>query len=109
MQSSQGDPSMRELHTLAQLLTKRNRLDQAIAAVIGRPAIQGHIGEFIASRVFGIRLMPSASNKAFDGQFVGGPLDGRSVDIKLYGKFNYRSHHRQCCSLYPLTGGCAPL
>jgi len=77
---------MDDLAALAALLSERNHIDQRISALIQRPATQGHIGEFIASRVFGIQLSPSASNKAIDGYFTSGPLKGRSVDIKFYGK-----------------------
>ncbi|HUW15344.1 MAG TPA: hypothetical protein VM537_36875, partial [Anaerolineae bacterium] len=56
------------------------------ASLIGRPAQLGHIGEFIASQVFGIVLEESASRKAIDGHFAGGPLAGRTVDIKWYGR-----------------------
>jgi hypothetical protein len=75
-----------ELRTLGELLTQRNRIDHAIAHVLKRPAERGHIGEFIASRVFAITLEPSAANRGYDGRFASGPLAGRTVNIKLYGK-----------------------
>lgn len=77
---------MDDLEKLAALLQERNTVDLKISQVIKRPAIQGHIGEFIASRIFGIDLMASANNKAIDGYFTSGPLSGRSVDVKFYGK-----------------------
>ena len=75
-----------DLVRLASLIAARNDLNAEIAAVIGRPALQGHIGEFIASRVFDIKLNPSAAHKASDGQFASGPLVGRSVNVKFYGE-----------------------
>ena len=74
------------LRELASLLTRRNEIDDAIAALIARPATTGHIGEFIAAAVFDIELYSSASHKAADGTFRSGPLRGTSVNIKLYGK-----------------------
>ncbi len=77
---------MNDLPRLASLLHERNQIDEQISGLINRPATQGHIGEFISSQVFGIRLMESASNKAIDGYFTIGLLAGKSVDIKFYGK-----------------------
>jgi hypothetical protein len=74
------------LRELASLLARRNAIDDAIAALIARPATPGHIGEFIAARVFDIELYTSASHKAADGTFRSGPLRGASVNIKLSGK-----------------------
>ena len=44
----------------------------------------GHLGEWVASTVFGVELERSASAAAVDGRFVGGPLRGRSVNVKWY-------------------------
>lgn len=77
---------MEKLKELAELLRKRNEIDSAISSVIGRPAMSGHLGEFIAARIFDIHLAESATNKGTDGQFKNGPLAGKSVNIKLYGK-----------------------
>lgn len=77
---------MKEFQELAALIADRNRIDESICRLIGRPAITGHIGEFIASRVFDIQLEVSAAHKAWDGRFRSGPLAGRTVDIKFYGK-----------------------
>lgn len=75
-----------DLNRLAKAIRRRNEADEAIARIIGRPAVRGHIGEFIASRVFGIKLYGSASHKGADGQFQKGRLRGKSVNIKFYGK-----------------------
>jgi len=75
-----------QLKALATLIRTRNRVSAEISAIIGRPAQIGHVGEFIASRVFDIRLEESAVAKAIDGYFMAGPLEGRSVNIKWYAK-----------------------
>ena len=75
-----------ELKRLADLIHQLNRTGSEIAELIGRPALQGHVGEFIASRVFDIELETSATQRAFDGRFRSGALAGRSVNVKWYGK-----------------------
>ena len=77
---------MNELETLMGLLKKRNQIDDEISKIIGRPSLQSHIGEFIASRIFNIRLEVSATAKGIDGVFVEGPLKGKTVNVKIYGK-----------------------
>ena len=77
---------MEKLNELVELLRKRNEIDSVISSVIGRPAISGHLGEFIAARIFDIQLAESATNKGSDGYFKNEPLSGRTVNIKLYGK-----------------------
>lgn len=71
---------------LALLIRQRNQVDAKIATIIGRPAISGHIGEFVASHVFGIALENSAANEGYDGRFASGPLAGKTVNVKAYGK-----------------------
>jgi hypothetical protein len=44
----------------------------------------GHLGEWIAARIFSIDLESSASSAAIDGRFAAGPLAGRTVNIKWY-------------------------
>lgn len=75
-----------ELEELAALLNDRNRVDARIAELIGRPALAGHIGEFLAASILDVALNRSASTAATDGTFASGPLAGRSVNVKLYGK-----------------------
>jgi hypothetical protein len=75
-----------ELKTLSELLDQRNRVDRGIAQVLKRPAEGGHIGEFIASRVFDITLEPSAARRGFDGRFVSGALAGRTVKHQTVGQ-----------------------
>ena len=75
---------MDDLVRLAELIKKRNVLECEITALIARPAAIGHIGEYIASRIFHIALDDSASRKGIDGYFRDGSLKGRSVNIKWY-------------------------
>ncbi|MCE5285531.1 MAG: hypothetical protein LLG02_06765 [Pelosinus sp.] len=77
---------MDKLAELAQLIKARNVIDDLIAAKINRPALVGHMGEYIASQIFDIKLCDSATNKAIDGFFNSGKLMGKSVNIKYYGK-----------------------
>jgi len=44
---------MTDLRKLAELIRRRNAVGREIAALIGRPAQIGHLGEHIASQVFG--------------------------------------------------------
>ncbi len=78
--------NMEPLEVLSELISKKNAIEDEIAHIIQRPALQGHIGEFVASIIFDIQLMESASHKAIDGKFHSGPLAGKSVNIKWYGK-----------------------
>lgn len=75
-----------ELQNLSKLLRERNIIDNAISQIIRYPAKEGHIGEFIASKIFGITLNKSATEKGHDGIFSEGNLQGKTVNVKLYGK-----------------------
>jgi len=72
------------LERLARLLNDRNSIDKEIGEIIGRPALTGHIGEYIAAEIFNIALSASASEKSLDGYFQSGVLAGKSVNIKYY-------------------------
>jgi len=74
-----------ELRQLADLLRLRDDLDARIAALTGRSARQGDVGEFIASKVFDIELAATAVQAGYDGRFRSGPLTGGTVNIKTYG------------------------
>src|SRR5437667_3906665 len=78
---------METLHQLAALLKQRAPIDAQIANLLGAPADTGNIGEFIASRVFGIDLNLSRSEKAHDGYFQRGQLAGQRVNVKCYLSF----------------------
>ena len=71
-----------EIQRLSRLIQKRNEVDTEIAAIIGRSAHAGHIGEYVAAVVFGIDLHTSATTKAHDGYFRDGPLAPKSVNIR---------------------------
>ncbi|MFG2052845.1 hypothetical protein ACGFI9_02340 [Micromonospora sp. NPDC048930] len=73
------------LHQLAALLRARDDLDARIAALTGRSARPGDIGEFIAAQVFDIELAGTAVQAGYDGIFRSGPLAGRTVNVKIYG------------------------
>jgi hypothetical protein len=71
---------------VAALLRERNMIDARISAITNRPMVAGHLGEWLASQLFEIDLEPSAAAKAIDGRFATGPLAGKTVNIKWYGK-----------------------
>ena len=75
-----------DLRALAELIRERNENEVAISGIIGRPALLGHIGEYVASRIFDIELHESAVHPGSDGRFQSDPLVGKSVDIKTYAK-----------------------
>lgn len=72
------------MQRLADLLRERNRIDARIASLIGRPMTSGHLGEWIASRVFDIELEASATTAGHNGRFTQGPLRGRTVNVTWY-------------------------
>ena len=74
------------MEELAALIHQRNKLSDEVSKIIGRPALNGHVGEYIASKLFNIKLEESAASKGIDGHFNDGPLKGKTVNIKLYGK-----------------------
>jgi hypothetical protein len=74
------------LQRLAALVQARNEADRQIAALIGRPATPGNIGEFVAATIFGIRLAASGSQAGYDGVFETGPVAGKRVNVKAYGR-----------------------
>lgn len=77
---------MEELVHLAGLVEQRNEIAGKITTIIARPAQIGHIGEYIASRIFDIQLQESAVTRAIDGYFSSGQLANCSVNVKWYGK-----------------------
>ena len=88
-ESVDGDMTDRgrpDLENLASLLRQHNAIGEEIARLIGRPAERGHVGEYIASRIFGITLANSATTAGTDGTFAEGALAGHTVNVKWYGK-----------------------
>jgi hypothetical protein len=69
---------------IAELLRARNSVDALIAAEINRPMTSGHLGEWLAFRIFGLTPAVHAAVAGLDGTFHGGPLDGRTVNVKWY-------------------------
>ena len=90
---------MDNIMKLADLIKKRNIIEQNISTITNRPAMLGHTGEYIASRIFDIELKESASHKGTDGYFTDGNLTGKSVNIKWY---------TQQQSLLDITPDCLP-
>lgn len=74
----------RVLRQLAAMIRQKNAADRGVAEIIERPALSGHFGEFVAAKIFDIRLHRSAATAGSDGVFGNGPLRGRSVNIKYY-------------------------
>jgi hypothetical protein len=64
---------------VAGLIQERNRVDAALSACIRRPALSGHLGDWIAAQLFGIELDQDRV-KGVDGRFA----DGRTVNIRWY-------------------------
>jgi hypothetical protein len=73
-----------QLQEIAELLRQRNEIDAKIAAITERPMAAGHLGEWIASKIFDIELEISAVAAAVDGVFRSSPVAGRKVNIKWY-------------------------
>jgi hypothetical protein len=78
-----------EVQQLATLINERNDVSMRIAQLIGRPAQIGHVGEWIASKIFDVELENSAVVKGIDGRFRSGSLVGKSVNVKYYAKLEY--------------------
>jgi hypothetical protein len=73
------------LAEVAMLLRERNALDLRLGAIVGRPPEKGHLGEWIAARIFDIELMPGAAYPVIDGRFRQMP-GNPTVNIKWYFK-----------------------
>ncbi len=76
-----------DLALLAELVKRRNALEEEIARLVHRPANIGNLGEFIAAQIFDLRLAGSGSNKAYDGWFTTGELAGKNVNVKWYSRY----------------------
>ena len=77
---------MDELETLGELIKTKNDIESKISQIIGRPGLQGHIGEFIAGKIFDLELHEDATKRGNDGVFKSGPLAGKNVNVKWYAK-----------------------
>jgi hypothetical protein len=67
---------------VARLVRERDVIDGEITRIINRPAVAGHLGEWLASELFDIDLEPPGSAEAFDGRFASGPLATGTVNIE---------------------------
>lgn len=75
-----GKPVDENLRVIAELLSQRNALDERIGSITGRPMTAGHLGEWIASRIFDIELEQSAAAKGMtDGSHPARGRDGPST------------------------------
>ena len=81
-----GESGSAELAELAALVGERNAVEARIAALLERPAQNGHMGKWIAGRVFDIELESAANAAGYDGKFTTGPLRGKTVNIKTYAR-----------------------
>ena len=77
---------MDELKTLGELIKTKNGIESQISQIIGRPGLQGHIGEFIASKIFDLELHEDATKRGSDAVFKSGSIAGKNVNIKWYAK-----------------------
>lgn len=86
--------SMQDLPRLASLIKSRNTVEGKIAALIGRSAQAGNVGEFIAASIFRISLDEPGRSTGYDGRFTHGLLAGQTVDIQWHprhdGQINIR-------------------
>jgi hypothetical protein len=75
---------MNELTQLAKLIAEQNAIGRNISEIIGRSHSIGHAGEYVASRIFDIKLHPAGNAPGSDGRFRSGPLEGATVNVKWY-------------------------
>lgn len=73
---------MNDVVRVAELIRERNRVDAALSACIRRPALPGHLGDWIAAQIFGVELEQQTTVEGVDGRFA----DGRTVNIRWYPK-----------------------
>ena len=75
---------MNKLEYLADLLRVRNATERALQTVLERPGSIGDIGEVIAQAIFPITLHEKRNHPGSDGWFHSGPLEGKTVNVKMY-------------------------
>ena len=56
---------MDSVRAVARLVRERNETDGEIARIINRPAVAGHLGEWLASQLLDIDLEPSDGGASF--------------------------------------------
>ena len=72
-----------DLQCLTELICVRNANEMETTRVNARTA---NVGEYIATRIFDIALKDLTIHPGDDDRYRSGPLVGRSVTIKMYGK-----------------------
>lgn len=78
---------MENILTLSEFIKERNVIDEKISLLINRPAQIQHVGEYIAAKIFDIKLETTANHKGSDGRFINGKiLQNKTVNIKWYTK-----------------------
>ena len=75
---------MNTLEYLADLLRVRNATERALHTVLQRPGSIGDIGEVIAQAIFPITLHERRNHPGSDGWFHSGPLEDKTVNVKMY-------------------------
>lgn len=65
-------------------MARRNIVCKKISDMMKKPALTGHLGEYIAKNIFEIELHTRANQKGSDGKFKKGTLSNKTVDIKFY-------------------------
>lgn len=75
-----------DLERVAELVHKRNKIDQKIHSIVRRAVVHGHLGEYIAGGVFDLAINDNASTPGVDGVFLSGELAGATVNVKWYGR-----------------------
>jgi hypothetical protein len=59
-----------DLEELAKLLHQRNEIEDRISRIIVRPALNSHIGEYLASKLFNIKLEDSNLKISYQKQLL---------------------------------------
>ena len=80
----------KDLKWLAELVGEWHQHKPDIREIIGKRATLGNIGDFIGARIFDIALFDDADSNPIDGYFKSGPRIGKSVNIRMYSRNDYR-------------------
>jgi len=75
-----------DFQVVSKCIKQRNMIELEVSKITKRPFIIGHIGEYIASEIFDIKLNASATEKISDGIFSSGKFQNKSVNIKYYSR-----------------------
>jgi hypothetical protein len=75
---------MSNLSRLAELLRARTTVESNIANLLKCEVDLSNVGEHIAARIFGIRLIPATGQTGLVGIFTNPALMGKTVDVRWY-------------------------